>query len=126
MCSSVSTANIVMCFFFIAGSRPTSKQFVPTLHRMFSTHTVNMGSLWAFVAYDAFLYQIPGDGRQCSFAINSSEHCKICKFLAILAESQQTLTHYHTMPHFDALKIVTSNFSFSHYVFYPIQYFFSF
>ena len=44
------------------------------------------------------------------------------------------LTHYHTMPHFEALKIyscgrhcekkekllVTSNFSFSHIVFYPI------
>ena len=48
------------------------------------------------------------------------------------------LTHYHTMPHFDALKIyscgkhyekrrnclyVTSNFSFSHNVFYPIWHF---
>ena len=48
------------------------------------------------------------------------------------------LTHYHTMPHFDPLKIyiygkhceekekllVTSNFSFSHNVFYPIWHFF--
>ena len=47
------------------------------------------------------------------------------------------LTHYHTMPHFNALKIyrcgkhcekkllVTSNFSFSHNVFYPTEHLFS-
>ena len=49
--------------------------------------------------------------------------------------SLNDLTHYHTMTHFDALKmyscgkhcekkeklLVTSNFSFSYFVFYPIK-----
>ena len=56
--------------------------------------------------------------------------------LSAIFSDKEGLTHYHTMQHFDTLKIscgklremekllVTSNFSFSHHVFYPIWHLF--
>ena len=63
----------------------------------------------------------------------------IVYFKLNIALQPNQLTHYHTMPHFDTLKIysckkktlrekekllVTSNFSFSHDVFYPLWHLF--
>ena len=65
-------------------------------------------------------------GNPC--IIKDRSFIEVCENKTLFSFLSKLLTHYHTIPHFDLLKIyscrkqaiVTSNFSFSHNVFYPL------